>query len=225
MKSRQILFRIFSFQAIIQAFFYIPFYYSLPCWADWDLSSMNAISSDCGRPDSKVDETKLSLSFADFSIHSNNSFNSSLPFGVFNKICSLSLNYKVAAGQKVKTLTQRLFARIEKERNTDIKVSSAVMLAGETLPLIGRMHRGTIFNGRALLYKSYDLSHIFHCAAEEQEVAVKFEWALQIELVEDTHGASLVAEREPHGLDYWLETESCLPSLQEGHAAMARAGK
>jgi hypothetical protein len=82
-------------------------------------------------------------------------------------------------------------------------------MVGGVFKNLGRLPLSSVYSGRLLLYKSFDLHQWSRCFAEEQRIMVKATWMLQIDAGPGEVSSEIGITGEDQRADLWLDTEAC----------------
>lgn len=179
---------------------------SVNCFAEWDLSTVRTTGGDCVVRERQIDETKLTLRFFDFVLR----YAGDNPgAGTAREQCSINVQFRVPARHRLKTLTHRILFRTKKDPFLDFKMSADVSIAGTSFHQLGHLPYGSEFDGRLLLYKSFNVSSLLPCENFDQHLDVTSQWIFEMNSRNNPHAAFADLTGEQEWADLWLETESC----------------
>lgn len=180
--------------------------FDLVAKGEWSSSTVQVTGGNCLVRETRVDETKLTFIFDDFAARSNSG--SILPVRVVES-CEASVVFRLPPYQKLKTLSHRVIAFAEKVQSSEISLLGSVEILGENFKSNGRLPSGSIFSGRVLLYRSFDLGALAQCQPHDQQVTVKASWLLQILADEGEDSSHIDLTGAEQRVDLWVDTEPC----------------
>lgn len=195
-----------KFRRLFLIFCFMLISFERPLFAEWNVSTVHSMSEMCNIREALVDETKLTLKFDSFSIKNPSRIDS---FFASEETCSMGVVFILPANHRLKTLTHRIFSHGSKDHLSQISLSASVQVGNQWYRQIGTLVFGTVFNGRLLLYRSFDLRGISDCQSYKQEFEVKGEWLLDVKAEPRAQQGILDLAGEQDWIDLWLEAERC----------------
>jgi hypothetical protein len=174
--------------------------------ADWNSDALRILSGNCVVSQSRIDETKLTINFFDFGV----SLDGGEMYPVAEStLCSFNVEFRVPPFHKLKVLSQRILSRAEKDSNSELSLSVSLSLQNQEYHQLGRLLRGSAFNGRLLLYKSFDVRQVVECLPTEQKIQVRSDMELRVETEAPGSKVSVNVGGSQEGIDLWLDLERC----------------
>lgn len=174
--------------------------------ADWNADAPRILAGNCVVSQSRIDETKLTINFFDFGV--------SLDGGAVSAVsestsCSFNVEFRVPPNHRLKNLSQRIFSRAEKDSNSELSLSASVSFHDNEYHQSGTLLRGSAFNGRLLLYKSFDVRQVVECSPAEQRLQIRSDMELRVQADAFAGNVSVNVGGSQEGIDLWLDLERC----------------
>ncbi|NBW80619.1 hypothetical protein EBR21_02590 [bacterium] len=174
--------------------------------AEWNTSTIQVTGGNCLIRETRIDDTKLTLLFDDFTARLDSRL--STPSNV-RETCETSVVFRLPANRRLKTLSHRVIASAEKDQLSEVTLRASVEMAGGVFSSLGRLPLYSVYSGRLLLYKSFDLARSSGCSEQERQIKVKASWILQIDAVPGDVSSGIGLTGEDQRVDLWVDTESC----------------
>jgi hypothetical protein len=174
--------------------------------AEWSSATVHVTGGNCFIRETRVDDTKLTLVFDDFAARIM--MRLLAPMKVIEN-CESSVVFRLPANRRLKTLSHRVIAVAEKDQLSEVSLHASVEMVGGVFKNLGRLPLSSVYSGRLLLYKSFDLHQWSRCLAEEQQIIVKASWMLQIDAGPGEVSSEIGITGEDQRADLWLDTEAC----------------
>jgi hypothetical protein len=175
-------------------------------FAEWEPDSVRTLSGDCTVSEIRLDETKITFQLFDFSAAvSGNAAGRS----VQTSSCVFDVQFRVPPSHRLKDLSNRIFARAEKDTTSSLSLTASVTLNNEEFIQTGKLMQGSSFSGRLLLYKSYDVRNIVSCSPDEQRIHLRMSVDFRAE-AEPAAGPVVIGMLgEDEWIDLWMDVERC----------------
>jgi hypothetical protein len=175
-------------------------------FAQWDISALQALGESCSLASSVVDETKLTLTFREFSAE--------LPpqatHGVYEESeCRVIVHFVVPPQKRATTFTHRIFAGVEKNASTQVSMKVDMRLGSIPFSLSGTLPAGADFTDEVLLYRAFDTASAFECSPFPQSLEVELSWKMRALAVSDNASGRISLSGDNRGSDSWIETQPC----------------
>lgn len=174
--------------------------------AEWKPESIRVSGGDCLVRESKVDESKFTILFFDFSVRLDGP---SVIRATEAATCAFDVQFRIPPAHRLRNLSSRIFVTADKDNLSGVYLNAVISLNDAEFRQTGGLIAGSTFAGRTLLYKSFDARSVAGCLPVEQNLSLHMEIGFSAETEPGSRGALIDMTGQQDWIDLWLDVEAC----------------